>query len=270
VRSQRPSLSAQYVAIVRCELTRMGVIDDPLAATMLRRPMKFMAAALRYPPVRRVIRSPLYAGLAARTMFFDDQVVRALDAGIDQVVIVAAGYDSRAWRLGRPAVRFIELDHPATQADKQRRAPAGGPAYAPCDLTVDRPSDALVRAGWDSARPTIFTVEGLTMYLKEDDVHSLLSQLAKHASPGSRLAVNFAPPSVPNGRLLRILARAGREPFRFSISPDAAGPFVTGCGWELVEVSGLRDVGQRLADHDGLPMDAISRDATTVTGALTG
>ena len=61
------------------------------------------------------------ASLIARTRFFDDRVLAALSAGIRQVVILGAGYDDRALRFRSPGVRFFELDHPATQADKARR-----------------------------------------------------------------------------------------------------------------------------------------------------
>ena len=71
--------------------------------------------------------------LAARTRFFDERVLEAISDGIGQVVILGAGYDDRALRFRSPGVRFFELDHPATQADKARRlrvikAGAGAPA----------------------------------------------------------------------------------------------------------------------------------------------
>src|SRR5690349_4299426 len=59
--------------------------------------------------------------ITARTKFFDDAVVRALEHGVQQVVLLGAGYDGRSLRFRTPGVRFFEVDHPATQADKQRR-----------------------------------------------------------------------------------------------------------------------------------------------------
>lgn len=56
--------------------------------------------------------------LRARTRFIDQALVNALDGGSEQVLIVGAGYDGRAWRYARPGVRWFELDHPDTQADK--------------------------------------------------------------------------------------------------------------------------------------------------------
>ncbi|MBA2625656.1 MAG: class I SAM-dependent methyltransferase [Acidimicrobiia bacterium] len=51
---------------------------------------------------------------------------QALDAGIEQVAVIGAGYDRRAWRFHRDGVQFFELDHGATQQDKARRAPGRG------------------------------------------------------------------------------------------------------------------------------------------------
>ena len=58
--------------------------------------------------------------LAARTSFFDRTVVSAIDRGVRQVVVGAAGYDGRAFRYAKPGVRWFEVDHPATQRDTNR------------------------------------------------------------------------------------------------------------------------------------------------------
>ncbi len=76
---------------------------------------------------------PLFSGawrrrIAARTPFFDDVTLAAIDAGVTQVVILGAGYDGRALRFAHPNVRFFEVDHPATQEDKRRRLAALGVA----------------------------------------------------------------------------------------------------------------------------------------------
>jgi methyltransferase (TIGR00027 family) len=276
MRRKRPSLTAQYVAVVRHLLTRMEVVDDPLAASMLRPPMKALAQALRHPPLDRHTRSPLFAGLGARTLFFDEKVSRALDAGLDQVVVVGAGYDSRAWRLGRPGVRFFELDHPATQGDKRRRAPAGGPAYVACDLSVDKLAPPLLAAGFDRDRPAMFTVEGVTMYLAEAHVRSLLAQLADLGSPTSRLAVNFAAPAHAGAtrdrrrqRVLGLLGRAGSEPFRFSIHVVNAGEFVESCGWQVTEVLAGPELGRRFLQATRLPIDSMN-PAASAASAIRG
>lgn len=192
MRESGPSTSAQTVAMSRAVLTAMSVIDDSLAERMLHRPQRVLAETFRLPVLKGLARSPTFSFLAARTRFFDEVVTAALDDGIRQVVIVGAGYDSRTWRLGRPEVRFFEVDHPATQRDKRRRAPpSDGPTYVPLDLVSDRLETGLPSAGFDPSTPAVFVLEGLIMYLPEHTVRVILTDLAGLSPPGGRLAVNF-------------------------------------------------------------------------------
>lgn len=151
-----------------------------------------------------------------------------MDAGIDQVVVLGAGFDSRAWRLQRAGVQFFELDDPATQARKIRRAPASGPVYVPADLRATSAATALKGGGLDFERPAIFILEGVTMYLAESDVRRMLDDLGSTCALGSIITTDFYPPgaagSVVNQRQNRLqhMARAGSgETLRLVI--DRAG-----------------------------------------------
>ena len=152
------------------------------------------------------------------------------------MVVVAAGYDSRAWRLSRPGVTFFEVDQRATQADKRSRAPDGGPVYVAADATDPSMADALTAAGYRAGEPTAFVVEGLTIYLPEDKAAGLLCNLARLGGPGSRLAVTFES-GFERQRLMRRFAAAyyGRagEPLRFRLPAAAATTFVSKTGWTL-------------------------------------
>lgn len=100
--------------------------------------------------------------MAARTRFIDDQLLRSVEAGVRcHVVLVGAGYDGRPLRFSDLPVRWIEVDHPATQADKRRRlarvcAPSGHISFIEVDL-LDGSLDAeLARAGHDPAQASLF------------------------------------------------------------------------------------------------------------------
>jgi methyltransferase (TIGR00027 family) len=141
----------------------------------------------------------LRASLAARTRFFDEQVLAAISAGIPQVVIVGAGYDDRALRFRSPGVRFFELDHPGTQADKARRLRAmgtgpgsGGPTLAAADFRDDGVAAVLAVCGHDARRPSLFVCEGLLVYLDQPTCVRLLGALRERAAPGSRLAASLS------------------------------------------------------------------------------
>jgi methyltransferase (TIGR00027 family) len=263
------------VAAQRAVLTDMGVLDDPYAQRMLTPSLAAVVALVRRWPGPFRARSITLAGFAARVRWYDAQVTAAMDAGVTQVAIVGAGYDSRAWRLGRDGVRFFELDHEATQRDKRRRAPqpdpagpAGpaGPTYVAADLAADSAAEALLAGGLDVALPAMFVLEGLTMYLDEPTVRRLLGDLAGATAGGSRLAVEFQPPRDAGSsrnrrqRTLQRLARIGSgETLRCLVHRPEAVELVRASGWNVTEAGGGPGrVRAMLGPSTGLPIDAVN------------
>lgn len=273
----RSSRSAAWVALARSVLTTRGIVHDPYARGMLGATHRMMATALSAPVLRRLGVNPTLAFLAARTMFFDHFVRTALDAGIDQVVVLGAGYDSRAWRMGRPGVTFFEVDRPETQAVKRSRAPSGGPTYVPCDVTSPTLADALRAAGLGPDRRAAFTAEGLTMYLTEPEVRRLLTVLAGCTAPGSRLAANFGvgfedlPPSHGRlGRLARGAVAARGEPLRFRVPVGDPLSFVAESGWRLTDRCPAQELPSRYLGHTALARVPMSRSAVCVEAVRPG
>jgi methyltransferase (TIGR00027 family) len=136
------------------------------------------------------------ASLAARTRFFDERVLAAISAGTRQVVILGAGYDDRALRFRTAGVRFIEVDHPVTQADKARRLntmnAADGPVLAAADFSQDDVASALAACGHAAGQATLFLCEGLLVYLDAPTCVRLLAGLRARAAAGSILAASLA------------------------------------------------------------------------------
>jgi len=184
-----PSRTSQIVALTRASVTRPHTPGgDPDAQRRLCRGMRAAAPGRLRP------------SLIARTRFFDERVLAAISGGTAQVVILGAGYDDRALRFRSPGVRFFELDHPATQADKARRLRAlraakpgsGGPALAPADFRDDDVAGVLEASGHDAGQPTLFLCEGLLVYLDQPTCVRLLGALWARAAPGSELAASLA------------------------------------------------------------------------------
>ena len=250
------SRTAQAVVAQRAVLAGLGVIDEPFARQMLAPSMAAIAwCAQRVPrAVRR--RWVTLAACAGVIQWFDDRVVRALDAGITQVGIVGAGYDTRAWRFHRPGVQFYELDQRATQRDKIRRArsvgaaaypPAYSPVYVEGDLRAVSAVDVFRDAGLDLSRPTIFVLEGLTMYLDEQVLRRQLSGLSAHCVAGSQVVADFyGPPasgSSQNRRqlLLQRVARAGSgEGFELQLDRADAAALLEKSGWTIEDRKSTR------------------------------
>lgn len=182
----RPSRTSQVVAVIRAELPRPHTAGgDPGAQARL-------SAGMR--PVGEL---RLRAHLAARTQFFDEQVLAALDRGVRQVVILGAGYDDRGLRFRSPGVRYFEVDHPATQADKRRRltrmrADLTGLTLIAADFRYDDVGAALDAAGHNTAQASLFICEGLLVYLDQDACVGLLTALRALSGDDSTLAVSLA------------------------------------------------------------------------------
>jgi methyltransferase (TIGR00027 family) len=131
---------------------------------------------------------------AVRTYFFDEHFTKAAEAGIRQIVILASGLDSRAYRLNWPdGTTVFEIDQPkvleykaATLAEHDVK-PAATLHQVPVDLRNDWPA-ALRENGFDPGRPTAWLAEGLLMYLPADAQDRLFELVTALSAPGSRIA----------------------------------------------------------------------------------
>jgi len=193
MRADRPSFTAQRVAAQRARLDRPSSPDgNPDAEQRLYESLGNPLLFPRIDPGR----------MRRRTEWFDKATVEAVNDGVQQIVIVGAGYDGRTLRFSTDGVRWIEVDHPATQTDKRRRVEALGVpldhvSFAAVDLVNDDLDAALDGAGHRAQDASLFICEGLLSYLPMATIISLLNVLRDRATPESRLAANFrvtAPP----------------------------------------------------------------------------
>ena len=154
------SSSAQTVALAKAQLHWSGGMNDPTVERLLTARHRAVARVLRLSSLKKYGQSPTFSFLAARSCFFDDAVRNGITESMHQVVIIGAGYDTRAWRLAQPGVRFYEVDHPATQCDKQKRAPAGKVTFVAVDLLRDSLHDRLITAGLLTTESTVSSSKG--------------------------------------------------------------------------------------------------------------
>ncbi len=246
----RPSRTSQAVALTRADFRRPNTpTGDPHAQARLCDGMRRQVSAERVPSLR------------ARTRFFDDAVVTAIDEGTRQIVILGAGYDDRALRFRTPGVRFVEVDHPATQDDKTRRVhgllgerTAHGPTFVAADFANDDVDAALHAAGHDADRPTLFIGEGLLVYLDEPTIVGLLGAVRNRAPARSALAVSLAVHAVGiDSERLKQVANTQRlvgatEPWLTILPVDAHLELLRGAGWRVE-----RTVDQIELDADAPP-----------------
>jgi steroid delta-isomerase-like uncharacterized protein len=141
---------------------------------------------------------------AIRTRFFDDFLLaQTARQDVRQVIVIAAGLDTRAFRLDWPPnTRLFELDQREVLAHKDRvlRALRGTPACNRSVVAVDfrEPwTDLFVEAGYDVGRRSVWFAEGLTFYLDEAELGTLFVDIARIALPGDALGCDFVTHPLP-------------------------------------------------------------------------
>jgi methyltransferase (TIGR00027 family) len=142
--------------------------------------------------------------IAVRTRFFDEFFLGAAAAGIEQAVILAAGLDSRAYRLNWPAGSVVyEVDQPQvvvfkteTMADLGAQ-PTAQRRTVSIDLREDWPA-ALRDSGFDDTKPSAWSAEGLLMYLPPEAQDRLFDHITALSAPGSQIATEYHPDNGPS------------------------------------------------------------------------
>ena len=182
--------------------------------------------------------------------------------GVRQVVILGAGYDTRAARLPYSGVRYFEVDHPATQAAKRARLatlpgyPVDAATYAPCDFEREDPVDRLIAASLDPREPALVIWEGVVPYLTEAAVRATATSLARGLDPRSLVAFDVPGKNMADGKKLSAQDHGMRdfigglaEPVRFG--SDHVAPLLAGCGFRWVRTLSFDELAlEYVGDHD--------------------
>ena len=175
------------------------LFDDPYAAAFV------AAAPPLFPDLPSIVDDPALAalkeefvtGIAIRTRFYDDYLAAACATGCRQVVLLAAGLDTRAFRLSWPRdLRLFEVDLPGLFAFKeavlvrQTAAPRCSRTVVEIDLREEW-STGLTAAGFDPTAPSAWTAEGLLPYLSNDDAARLLERVGELSAPASCMSFDY-------------------------------------------------------------------------------
>lgn len=233
--SGEPSRTALWVARLRAVhqlLDAPLVLADPFALPILGREAE---AELRADPFQ--LNDPLSrttrATVVLRSKFAEEEVDRAVAAGVAQYVVLGAGLDTFALRNPHTALRIFEVDHPATQAWKRRLlaeaglAPPDNLAYAPVDFERNTLADGLAAAGFHSELPACVSWLGVAVYLTEDTVMETLRFVASLPSHSS-IVFDYRAPShsldpiaQATAEVMKRNAAAMGEPWRSAFEPGA-------------------------------------------------
>jgi methyltransferase (TIGR00027 family) len=253
------SATARGVAIARAleqaQPPARRLLDDPYAAEFAREGFgRFATSTPLFARALAALSGLVMPGsieyVSVRARFSDDLLAACARAGARQFLVLGAGFDTAALRIGSayPELQLYEVDHPATQAAKRaavaRIAPRADARirFVPVDFERDDLVERLTSAGFRRDLPSLATWMGVSYYLTAPAVAATLDRLAELLAPGSTLTFDYVIPSAIDGtspnRSARIgtrrAARAG-EPFIYALEPADVGPLLERHGFELVD-----------------------------------
>ncbi len=215
MRQNQSSLTAMGIAVLRAaEMDKPvdeRICSDPLARRFI--PAWFfhfmkLFLSTGYAELRG---TGIVGFILARCRYMDDMLSDTLEQGLQQLVILGAGFDSRAYRFERlkEGVRVFEVDHPATQQAKLKKlasilGPGCLPGYitfVPVDFTCQTLDARLPECGYSERLKTLFIWEGVTMYLDASVVDATLAFVSHHSAPGSAIVFDYMYQAVLDGRV---------------------------------------------------------------------
>lgn len=262
---QTASLTAQINAAQRAAESMRPpdrrLIDDPQSRQFVEHPA--LRAMLAHPrsadAALRVfdwVWGGLHAHIALRVRYADDARAAAVDDGIDQLVLLGAGFDTTGLRMDKAAMTLFEVDAPATQAHKrpvvERLASGDQTVWVSCDFEHDALRQRLLEAGFEPARPSLVVWLGVSMYLTREAIDTTLADLAQLCAPGSRLVLDYIRDGVAAARtpwpganrIARLVARRG-EPYRSDFTEHSLDVLLTAHGLQPAEHLGVAGLLRR-------------------------
>ena len=243
-----PRKMALQIAGLRANETHLPeeerVFEDPYAEYFFPEDVRKMATDIDWVRAERAKYEAIMPGangaIAARIRYIDEILTDAIRTGFEQLVIIGAGYDTRAYRIpgAKEHLKVFEIDHPATQEVKINtiteifnRLP-DHVTYLPVVFGQDRLDEKLFQAGYDPGRKTLFVMEGLLMYIPPPAVDGLLSFIGKASAPGSAVVADYFDTSVVDGtsplkeaQVLRSFVESEGAPLQFGIPEDSVEDF---------------------------------------------
>ena len=278
------SRTAQYVALFRAlESVRPPeerLFEDPLARTCLDGRLGRVADLARVPGIGQLVpalvdrRSPgTRLAVVVRTRFIDDALREALAGGLDEVVLLGAGFDGRAHRIaGIERVRVFEVDHPETQAIKRERvrrrfgAEPAPVAYVPVDFDRQDLATELAAAGFRTNARTFFVLEGVISYLTAEAVDATFRTVAASGGRGSQIAFTYlhrgvidGSREIPGSGQTQDRVAAAGEPWRFGFDPAEVPGYLAARGLELIEDVSPAEAAPRYVRAEHRPAAAFYR-----------
>ena len=272
MKEEKPRVSAAPPAFFRAlesiEPANQRVLYDPYAAQLLGGISKVLfntrfliSGRLLHKLVNLALSSVIPGGtnyVIVRARYVDDCIIQCIDDGIEQLVILGAGYDSRAFRFTalKDRVKVFEVDHPDSQSvkkEKVRKILGNLPdhvIYFPVDFERDKLDERLSACGYDRNSKTLFIWEGVTVYLTADAVDETLAFVVNNSGEGSSIIFDYIYESVIDGRMkegqsMKKRAEKAGVPFKFGIEEGTVEEFLGKRGFVEVKDMNAKSLEDR-------------------------
>lgn len=215
--------------------------NDYLAELFLPDDKRIPLKTTEYRPViKKAIPEGLYEYVIARTKYFDDLFSQYLFQQIPQIVLLGAGYDSRAYRYANQIKdsKVYEVDAPATQEVKRQILKDNAieihpnVLYVPADFEQGEWFQRLYDAGYQSSLQTLYIWEGVTFYLAPQSVESMLSLLRQHSLTGSILSFDYQHRDNENTLINTGLQD---ETIKFGLNAKECETYLRDLGYSVIE-----------------------------------
>jgi methyltransferase (TIGR00027 family) len=224
------------------------ICDDPYARALL-------GGGLMFPLLKWMANSGLYDRLApgaiaficGRERYIDDYLKDCLKQGFKQIVILGAGFDTRAYRIpGIEKTHVFEVDQGATQQVKLERLKKvidplpGHVTFVAVDFNTQTLADRLRSSGYNEREKTLFLWQGVTYFLTAAGVEDTLAFIAAHSGAGSAVIFDyifnetFLDKTNAFGKSLQQAGRVSGEAYLFGIDQGQVEPFLTARGFSGV------------------------------------
>ncbi len=254
VNRESPSKMAEGIAMQRFAESSKSenerICYDPYAIHFIS--PEIIEFGMKYPEEAKAkieMTEKLFPGLSssiiARVRYFDDFIRKSINEGLEQLVILGAGYDTRTYRIDElNNIKVFEVDHPNTQSFKIEKIKEifdfthDNVIYVSIDFETETLSQKLFDYGYDGSKKTLFILEGLIMYIPPDVVSEILSFIVENSGKGSAVLFDYYPESVVDGtcklevgiNIRNHLIQLG-EPLQFGIKEDEIENFLIQFGF---------------------------------------
>jgi methyltransferase (TIGR00027 family) len=273
------SRTAEGMALVRAleqfQPASRRIIHDPYAREFLIKPHFKLLARSRWLAKLTLRAVDVWARgaqefLSARPRLGDDLAAEMAAAGLEQIALLGAGFDTMSLRIKEALrdVTIFEVDHPATQAVKREAiGRIGAPEnlrFVPVDFEQDDFVEKLRQAGFATERRSLIVWMGVSYYLTAQAMARALSQIATLGGAGTRLIFDYMLEEVVDGTTqnrgalgkARVAARLG-EPWLFGLRPAEVGGYLAAFDFRLLKDFDAEELRARYCPGRAAPMDYV-------------